>query len=285
MTEDWAWDLVTFLELVCSSRWPRAWECEASSGCHPPSPHRTCTDVYILSWALMIFAALMQDYQFYGLLLNDKLFVSLIFFLVVSPPYIEDCIPKMRGENSSSLIFIGFFLWWLPSIVCLTHPGRGWRTSKVKLACGRLVCRELSWLLTIVKRPSPLWVEASLGGLFKKARGRWARVWNSKPHAYTLQSSVWVWLAALTSPDDQLMTREMNWSLFYLCPGIFGPVVYQSKGHSVFSSSLLCWWKAHLFVSKAKHSSPVCFSVLWKPWLSLSSLTTLYTLVAPSSYT
>lgn len=177
----------------------------------------------------------------------------------------------MRGENSSSLIFIGFFLWWLPSIVCLTHPGRGWRTSKVKLACGRLVCRELSWLLTIVRRPSPLWVEAFLGGLFKKARGQWPRVGNSKPYAYTLQSSVCVWLPALTSPDDQLMTREMNWSLFYLCPGIFGPVVYQSKGHSVFSPSLLCWWKAHLFVSKAKHSSPVCFSVLWKPWLSFIS--------------
>lgn len=232
----------------------------------------------------MIFAALMQDYQFYGLVLNDKLFVSLIFFFLLSPLLILRTASPRWGERA-----LLSFLLVSSCDDCLLLSA--WHTLEEaeELSRSNWPVAGLSvgncldyWL---VRRPSPLWVEASLRGLYKKARGWWATVWNRKPHAYTLQSSVCVWLPALTSPDDQLMTGEMNWSIFYLCPGIFGPVVYQSKGHAVFSPSLLCWWKAHLFVSKAKHSSPVCFSVLWKPWLSLSSLTTLHTLVAPSSYT
>lgn len=198
-------------------------------------------------------------------------FSPLLLSCVVSHPSLYwGLYPQDEGRELffSSLIFIAFFLWWLPSIVRLTHPGRAWRTSKVKLTCGRLVCRELSWSLIIVRRPSPLWVEASLGGLNKKAGGRWARVWNSKLCAYTRQvqflSELLPWLPLMTN------LWPMRWTVPFpnSCrkgPGIFGPGVYQNKGHSVFSPCLCVGGRL------ISLSSPVCFSVLWRPWLSFIS--------------
>lgn len=85
-------------------------EGEASSGCCPPSPHRTCTDVYILSWVLMIFAAWCKIINFMDFCWMISFWFHWFFFsccclaLFLTPPCTEDCIPKMREESSSSLL-------------------------------------------------------------------------------------------------------------------------------------------------------------------------------------
>lgn len=250
--EDWAWDLVTLLELVCSFQVAKGMRVELCQAVVLPAPTE-------LALMFVFYPGYWWFSQPWCKIINFMDFcwmISFWFHWFFSPAVVLHCFSPLLvlrtasprwGERTLLLSFL--LVSSCDGCLLLTHPGRDWRASKVKLACGRLICRELSWSLIIVRRPSPLWVEASLGGLNKKARGWWARVWNSKPRAYTLQvqflSDFLPWLPLMTNLWPVRWTDPFPTS----CrkgPGIFGPGVYQNKGHSVFSPCLLCWWKAHL---------------------------------------
>lgn len=228
-------------------------EGEASSGCHPPSPTEPAL-MFMLSWVLMIFAALMQEYQFYGLLLNDKLFVSLIFFPVVtlhcfSPLLILRAASQRRGERtllSFSLVssYDGGLLlstWHTPEEVeelprsnwpvvgssvgnCLDY----WLLSEGPALCGR----KHPWE-GCIRKPGDDEPECGIV--------------SHMPTHFKAQflSDFLPWLPLMTNlwpvrRTDPFLTSCRKG------PGIFGPGVYRSKGPSVFSPCLLCWWKAHL---------------------------------------
>lgn len=174
----------------------------------------------------------------------------------------------MRGENSSSLIFIGFFLWWLPSIVHLTHPGRGWRTSKVKLACGRLSvgnCLD-HWLLS--EGPA-------LCG-WKHPWEDWTRKPGDGEPECEIVSHVpthFRFSSCLTfCPDFPWWPTYDPWDeLIPFLPHV-GKVLAFLVLVFIKTKDTLSFLHAFCVGGRLiSHSSLVCFSVLWRPWLSFIS--------------